>query len=171
MNAAYVHLALNHFPVLGAIFALGLLAWALRRGSDELLRTALGVLALVGVAGVAVYLTGESAEELVEGLAGVSHDRIEAHEEAALVATIVAGAVGLGAFAHLLLHRGRELPPWTGVLAVIAAVVTCGVFVWTASRGGTIRHPELREGFEAPEEEVSAGPLPAAPVSVSSHEA
>lgn len=41
----------------------------------------LGLLAVAGLSAIAVFLTGEPAEEVVEGRAGVSHDAIEAHEE------------------------------------------------------------------------------------------
>jgi hypothetical protein len=48
MNAAYGHLVLNHFPILGTLFGLVLLAAALMRKSDELQRGALMTFAVVG---------------------------------------------------------------------------------------------------------------------------
>ena len=38
MNAAYVHLTLNHVPVLGVVFALPLLGFGLLRRNPALLR-------------------------------------------------------------------------------------------------------------------------------------
>ena len=49
MNPAHLHLMLNHIPVLGTAFGLGLLAFALWRRSDELKKTALGVFVLVAL--------------------------------------------------------------------------------------------------------------------------
>jgi len=72
MNLAHLHLVLNHLPVLGTGFGLALLIFGLWRRSDELKKTALGVLVLVALAAVPVYLTGEPAEELVQAVPGVS---------------------------------------------------------------------------------------------------
>jgi Domain of unknown function (DUF5666) len=77
MNAAHLHLILNHVPVLGVVFAGLLLGTALWYRSAQFQRVAL--VAMVGSALVAVpvYLTGERAEEAVEHVAGVSETRGE----------------------------------------------------------------------------------------------
>ena len=64
MDAAHVHLALNHFPVIGAIIAILLLGYALLKRSDELTRAGLALLFLVGTVAIPVFITGEPAEQL-----------------------------------------------------------------------------------------------------------
>lgn len=71
MNAPHLHLLLNHVPVLGSAFGLGLLAFALWRKSDELKKTAFGVFVIAALLAVPGYLSGEPAEEGVESLPGV----------------------------------------------------------------------------------------------------
>ena len=66
MNAAYVHLTLNHVPVLGVVFALPLLGFGLLRRNPALLRAGWVTLVAVALVAIPVYLSGEGAEEIVE---------------------------------------------------------------------------------------------------------
>jgi uncharacterized membrane protein len=151
MNWPFVHLSLNHFPLIGLFFALALLGAAWIRRSDELARTGFVTLVVLAVFATFVYLTGEPAEEAIEHLSGVSETSIETHEEAALVAFIAMEVLGVVALAGLWLRRGAERA-WLGGLGLLTFVVA-GLMVWTAHRGGQIRHPELR-GAEAPAAQV-----------------
>ena len=145
MSAAHFHLMLNHIPLLGLLFGAALLAYGLWRGSEDVQKASLGLLAGAGLSALAVYLTGEPAEEVVEGLAGVSHDAIEAHEEFglyALVGGLVTALTALGALGYALFRR--RLVRWTAVLTLVLAVVSSGLIGYTANLGGAISHPELR---------------------------
>ena len=71
-NPAHLHLMLNHVPLLGTAFGLGLVGWALLRKSEELKKISLGVFVIVAVLAVPAYLMGEPAEKLVENLPDVS---------------------------------------------------------------------------------------------------
>lgn len=145
MNAAHLHLLLNHFPVIGSVFLALLLAEAARRRSDELTRAALALAGVVGALAAAAYLTGEPAESLVERLPDVSEALIEAHEDAALVATIVVGTLGALALLTLLLARnGRPLPRRAAAISLGLALVACVAMGYTAYLGGRIRHTEIR---------------------------
>lgn len=145
MSGPFVHLALNHIPIVGVIFAAALLAVAWTRRSLELTRVSLAALVVLALVAVAVYLSGEAAEEAIEGLAGVSEARIEPHEEAALFGLIGIEALGAAALAGLWMLRrpGAAARPWAGGVLVLAVIVS-GILAWTAHRGGQIRHPELR---------------------------
>lgn len=146
MNAVHVHLLLNHLPVIGSLIAAALLIVALLRRDSGLAKVTLGLfVALAGIA-VVVFLTGEPAEELVEGLAGVSESILEAHEEAALVATIAIGVLGVAALGMLVLFRRRSLPRSATLATLVAALLVAGVMGWTANFGGQIRHTEIRTG-------------------------
>ncbi len=109
MTLNHLHLVLNHIPVLGTAFGLGLLAYGIWQRSTELKKTALGVFVLVALMTIPVDLTGEPAEEGVEGLPGVSESIIEQHEEAAGVAFASIGVLGLIALIGLLaLRHGKS---------------------------------------------------------------
>lgn len=160
MDAAHIHLMLNHVPVLGAVFGAVLLGVGLLRSDETWQRIGLWTLIVTGVAGVVVYLTGEPAEELVEGAAGFSHDALERHEEIAAWAMYTGGAVGAAALGTLAWFRSRDLPRGlvTGIFMANLAVV--GVMTWTANSGGKVSHPELRgEPAAAVESPGEAGEL------------
>ena len=67
MNWAHLHLALNHVPVIGLPIVLLLLGWGIVKRSPELLKASFGLIILLAVVTVIVQVTGEPAEELVEG--------------------------------------------------------------------------------------------------------
>ena len=81
MNSAHWHLLLNHLPVLGIPFGLGLLLASLRRQTPTLQRAGLTVMILASAVAALVYLTGEPAEEALEQLAIRPTAAIERHEE------------------------------------------------------------------------------------------
>lgn len=145
MTTAHWHLMLNHIPLLGLLFGAGLLVYGVGREQASVQRASLGLLTVTGLSVIAVYLTGEPAEEMVEGLANVSHDAVEAHEHFAwyaLVGGIVTGVAALGA---LLYGWARQaLARWTVLVTLVLSITTTGLLGYTASLGGKISHPELR---------------------------
>lgn len=161
MDAAHVHLLLNHVPVLGAVFGLLVLGYGLARPSREVLRAGLWTFVIVGLAGVVVYLTGEPAEELVEGVPAFSHAALERHEAAALWATVGAGIVGAVALVGLLRSRGRELSRAYAAAVLTLALGLTGVMGWTANLGGQVMHAEIRSGARRPQPAALAGAPPA----------
>jgi hypothetical protein len=78
MDWGHLHLMLNHVPVLGAPALLALLAWSWGRKQPEGVRLSLWSTVALGAIALAVYLTGEAAEEMVESLPTFNHDMVEA---------------------------------------------------------------------------------------------
>ena len=150
MSTVHLHLLLNHVPVIGTIVGLFLLAWAVFRRDQGLARVTLGLFAILAVVALAAFLTGEPAEEAVEGLAGVTEEAIERHEEAALLATIALGLLGAASLGALVWFRHRALPRRVMAMLLALALVPAGAMAWTANLGGQIRHSELRAGAPAP---------------------
>lgn len=149
MNAAHVHLMLNHVPLLGIVFALLLLAWGRWRSSDEVLRAALALMTLAGAVGILVFFSGENAEEIVEELAGVSHDDIEAHEEAAELAMYAGIALGLLSAIGLWLYRKAPVNRSYVWVVLTAGLVVFGFFGYAALQGGKIQHEEVDRATSA----------------------
>jgi hypothetical protein len=159
MNWAHLHLALNHVPVIGLPIVLLLLGWAIVRRSAELLKASFGLIILLAVVTVIVQVTGEPAEELVEGLPGVVESMVEAHEESALLGTIGVVVVGLVAlFGLWWLGTGKILPQWYSPVVLIAGLMVAGMMVWIANLGGQIRHTEIRSSASASLERTDAAP-------------
>ena len=149
MDPVHLHLMLNHLPVVGMLFAMGLLAFGLLRSSDLLVKTAFGALVFVALVAIPAYMTGEPAEEIAEKLPEVSERVIEPHEEAAKFAIGATLAVGTLALAGLVKFRRQALPPGIALSLLALSVAAAGTLAWTANLGGRIRHPEIR-GDAAP---------------------
>ena len=139
----HLHLMASHLPVIGILLLIPLLLIALVRRSDELSKLGLWAAAGIALSGVAVYLTGESTEEGVERLAGISETMIESHEEVALIATIALAVFGLLALVTLFRMRGKRLSRGIVVSALVGVIALSGAFAWTANLGGKIRHSEI----------------------------
>jgi hypothetical protein len=146
MNFPHLHLLTNHVPVLGSIFALALLAWALLRRDFGLVKTAVGGLVLIGLASIAVYFTGEPAEHAIRQLPDFSREYAHAHEEAAELATIAFGVVTLICAVLLWRARGRAMTRREGLVALFGAIVVSAMMGYAAFIGGRIRHTEIRPG-------------------------
>jgi hypothetical protein len=148
MNGAHAHLLVNHWPIVGFALALVLLcATIIRRGDRGMFLATIILLAVAGVGALAAHLTGEPAEEVIEHLPEITHDLIEAHEEAGFVATVIAGVTSLLAVILSILALRRQGPVPLVVLAILllATVVTVGAMCWVGNLGGKIRHPEIRD--------------------------
>ncbi len=144
LNAAHLHLLLNHVPILGAVVAALLLTLALFVRRQVLTKAALWFLAVAGVVSVPVYFSGEAAEDIVEEL-GAAHAVIESHEEAALLTLIALGALGLLAVGFLWWTSLQyEVPRWVTGTMWILATVGAVLAARTAYLGGQIRHTEIR---------------------------
>ncbi|MCX6921688.1 MAG: hypothetical protein NT154_00485 [Verrucomicrobia bacterium] len=147
MNGAHFHLLINHIPVLGTFFGLALLAFAAWKRSNELRKAAFGTFVVAALAAVATYLTGEPAEDVVKGMAGISAALIERHDNAAGIALGGAIALGVLALGGLIWFRGgKPIRNWFSTLALAAAILVTGLMAWTANLGGQIRHSEIRSG-------------------------
>lgn len=159
MNFTHLHLALNHVPVLGTVFGLALLAYAVWRKKNDIEKVALGIFVLAALLAIPAYLTGEPAEESVKSLPGVFESLIERHESAATIAFSGLGILGCISIAGLIAFRGgRLLPTWFTSLALVVALLVSGLMTWTANMGGKIRHSEIRPADGSPRINSTIGP-------------
>jgi hypothetical protein len=143
VDAQQLHLVVNHVPVVGSLWVLLLLLFALIHPKRELSHVALTFTVLLGVSALPAFLTGGPAEELVEHLPRVVEETVEEHEEAgelALAVTLGAGLVGLIGMVWSARRPGSRTPLFLAWLAVAGAAA---VLAWTAHLGGRIQRPEL----------------------------
>jgi uncharacterized membrane protein len=144
MSFTHLHLLLNHFPVIGGIIAIGLLAFGFLRKNGPVAKAALALFAILGAISIAVFLTGEPAEEAIENLPGFSEAITEKHEEAALAATIALATLGAFSLGILAWFRKREVPRWLTLGTLMLSLVSGTLMGYTAMLGGQVRHTELR---------------------------
>jgi uncharacterized membrane protein len=147
MNAAYLHILLNHFPLMGMLFGLVFLIVALFSKNEPTQRSGLCLIIFAAVMTIPTYLTGEGAEDIVGHLPTFSEKVLSLHEEAAEKAIWLIGITGLFAIPGLLFSlMRRKVPTW---LRAIIFLLTLGSLVATARinfLGGKISHTELRDG-------------------------
>lgn len=145
MDNAHLHLLLNHFPILGSLFGLCLLIYGLLRNNRSLENAGLGTLVIIALITIPAFLTGEGAEDAVEGLPGVTETLMERHEEMAETALWVMIATGIAALAALIISflRQNRIVFLKLVVALMAAA-TFGTMALTGNYGGEIRHTEIR---------------------------
>lgn len=155
MNAAHLHVILNHIPIVGVPIGFALLLYGMFRGSTEVKRASLLVFIAMGLIAVPTFLAGKAAEDIVEHLPGVNDDVIENHETAATIAlglTTTLGAVALGALVWSF--RTAAVSGGVAALLLLGSGGVSGWLAWTGNLGGKIRHTEFREGgFQGAEEE------------------
>ena len=145
MFAAQVHLALNHAPLFAVIVGTAFLAVAVFRKNAMWRRLAFGFLLAAALVAIPVYLTGESAEAVVEQDTSVAHGLIHRHEDAAWWAFVLMEILGTLSLVQLALPRwGRTPPSWVVAVTLLLGLVVSGVVIRTAHLGGQIHHSYLR---------------------------
>lgn len=149
MNDAHLHLLVNHFPIIGTIFGLGILIAGIFLKNNSIKNTAFIILIITAIFGAISMSTGEGAEEIVEELPNVGHDIIHEHEELAEKFIIVLYATGafalLSLIASLKKHAKANLFSWITLLLTIVTVVLAKE---VGTSGGEIRHTEIRANAE-----------------------
>lgn len=145
MDPLQIHLALNHFPIIGTILCFAILLYGLIKSEKAVTRVALVILAVLAVISIPVYNSGEEAEHNIEEIAGVSGHFLEEHEDMGHWAYWL--MLGTGALALTTLLGPRIKINNTQALAMVtllASAVTAGTMIYLGSLGGKIRRPDLR---------------------------
>ncbi|MBK7513824.1 MAG: hypothetical protein IPI76_16435 [Chloracidobacterium sp.] len=181
MDLAYLHIVLNHLPIMGVPIGLGLLLLGIVTSNDSIKRAALLAFVVLGLLSIPVYLTGKGGEDFVEDLAGVSEAAIEAHETMATFALISVSLLAAFALFAFLKYGGLTLfkrriadeskllngevapgsasgiPFWVLLVTLALAAGTAGVLGFTGKLGGKIRHTEFYGGAQSTEGETDNG--------------
>jgi hypothetical protein len=145
MNQAHLHLLFNHLPIIFPIAATFVLVAGMVLRLEVVKRTAFALFVLGALFTIPAGATGEGAEELIEEMAGVSHDLIHEHEEMAEKFAFASYALGLlGALAFWASFKKK---PFAGIMGIIVLIMGLGTLFLaskTGTSGGEIRHPEIR---------------------------
>ena len=139
----YIHLLINHFPVVLSAVGLAAVAAALIFGRRALWIYAMATLAVAGAVVYPVRLTGKEADEALKDPWYIPHGIIDEHDDASLWAMYFLLAVGLvSAYGWWRAVKRPEepIPRW-----IKAAVLVLGLFAFatvarTAYLGGKIIH-------------------------------
>lgn len=146
MNAAQIHLALNHAPLFLSLIGGGILIFGMIRKNESFKSLSLYLLAAAALFTAPVFFTGEGVEELVEHLPGVNQTAIERHEEMAKISLIIIIITGVVAVAGLFLRKNATIAKVIFGIALLLSLASFGTMAQTAHLGGLIRHSELQNG-------------------------
>jgi uncharacterized membrane protein len=145
MDATHIHLILTHFPIVGTMIGIGILAYGQFSKNDEIKKVALVIFVLMAILTIPVFLTGEEAEETVEHIAGVSEQLIENHEELAEKAIWLMGLLGILSLINFFaIVKKLSFAKTISLITLIVSLGTFVHFVKVGSTGGEIRHSEIR---------------------------
>jgi hypothetical protein len=150
MDPTHLHLLLNHIPTVGfgvaiAIFVVGLVA-----KSNDLKLASLVLFVLVSLVTIPTYVTGNAAQEVVEGNADVTRSLIEAHEGAAFLGLVLMELTGALAWVALwAFRRTSRLSGGMATALVVLSFATLGIMAQASNIGGEINHPEIRGAQES----------------------
>src|SRR5579863_7935955 len=157
MNFVYLHLFLNHFPIIGTLVGLRLLLISLFGKNDDLRRASLIIFSVMALLTIPVFFSGPGAQGAIKKLPGVSEALIERHQGSAMLALLfmeIAGAVSL---VGLWKSQGAQRPyrwDWSLSAVLLFSIVTVGLMTRVGNTGGDIRHPEIAPRNKAVTEEL-----------------
>lgn len=145
MNAAHIHLMINHFPIILPFIAIitRIIAHVIK--SDSMRRYALGILIVGAITSFIAMQSGERAEEIVEELPGISETYIHNHEESAEIFSVITYIAG--GIACIALWADIKRNSYAQVIveiAIVLSVVSLFYAQKTGTSGGEIRHEEIR---------------------------
>lgn len=147
MNAAHLHLLTNHIPILLTFLSIAMLVWAIVSKNNEHFKIAFIGFIIAGLAMFIVFESGENAEEIVEEIPEVTHDSIEAHEEAAKTAWWFTMILAVGGIAGLFMNKKKRRFRYFVWILLAFALLTAGYLAYTGNLGGHIRHTEITENL------------------------
>lgn len=146
MNDAHLHLVVNHFPIIGTIFGLGILIAGLALKNNAIKNTAFVLFIVAAVFAFASMYTGEGAEEAVEDMPNIGKRIIHEHEELAEKLAILLYA--LAAFSFGSLYTAVKNLKSAKIISYITLLLATGAVVlasFVGTTGGEIRHTEIRQ--------------------------
>lgn len=146
MNDAHLHMVVNHFPIIGTFFGIGILIAGMFLKNDSVKNTAYVLFIIAAIFGALSMATGEGAEEMVEDFPNIGKAIIHEHEELAEKFALVLYVTGVFALISLVaaikkFRLAKIFSFITLILALISGIISINV----GTSGGEIRHTEIRE--------------------------
>jgi hypothetical protein len=152
MDAPYIHLLVNHFPIVLTVVGALAAVLALLTAHRTTWTFALGCLLLAGLAVYPAFLTGERAGDVMRDAWFVGDGAIREHAAAARWALWIVLGTALVAFAAMWRERtaytgGRTIlasPRWLRALVALLGLVSAAALGRTAWMAGFVVHKAER---------------------------
>ncbi|QBZ98450.1 hypothetical protein [Flavobacterium sangjuense] len=145
MNDAHLHLVVNHFPIIGTIFGVGILIAGRLLKNNAIKNVSYVIFIVAAIFAFISMSTGEGAEELVEDMPAIGKQIIHEHEEVANNLAYVLYTLAilslLGLYTNIKNHRKADL---FSFLIFIVSLLAVFFAQHVGTSGGEIRHTEIR---------------------------
>ncbi|MFV8372013.1 hypothetical protein [Flavobacterium sp. LB2P74] len=146
MNDAHLHMVVNHFPIIGTFFGIGILVTGLLLKNNSVINTAYVLFIITAIFGILSMSTGEGAEEIVEDFPEIGKAIIHEHEELAEKFALVLYVTGVFSLISLIAAIKKfRLATVFSIITLILALISGIVSINVGTSGGKIRHTEIRE--------------------------
>ncbi len=143
MSWPYIHLLINHFPVVLSTSALGIAILALLLNRRGLWLTAMGTLTLAGFFVYPVFLTGKQADHALNDPWYIKHGTIEAHDASAtwtLWVILIVGVFAAYSWWRSVKRPAEATPGWMKAGVLVGSIFAASTVARTAYFGGKIIH-------------------------------
>ena len=145
MNWAYFHLVINHFPIIGVIIGTLLLIAGLIFNNQGVKISGLFTILFAAFMSILAYMTGDPAEEAVEGLADVAKSLVSKHEGLATIGMYLIIPAGLMAAVSLYsIWKKEKAVKFLVMITLVLSLISSGMMIYIGRTGGQIRHSEFR---------------------------
>jgi uncharacterized membrane protein len=145
MNWPYLHVIINHFPIIGVIIGTLILISGMIFKNEGMKISGLGTIVFAALIAILVDLTGDPAKDAVKGMPDFVESLISRHEDIASIAMFILIPTGLLATLTIfsILKKERSVRFLT-ILTLILSVISCVAVGFAGRTGGQIRHTEFR---------------------------
>lgn len=168
MNAAHLHLVINHFPIIGLILGCLVLLTGILMKSSVVRRVGLSLFLIAGISAIPAFSTGEGAEEIAEEAVSMNmcNDKscvcppelikkmeqerehyIHEHEEKAEgLMPFMWGIIVLSLIAMFLEWKNKSMAKIASLIVLVIGFIAAFFAREVGTSGGEISHPEIRKG-------------------------
>ena len=144
LTPTHIHLLITHLPIFGSLLGGLVLAFGIWRRTEDTIIASYALLILSAIGAVGAYVTGESAEETVEKIQGVSKQMIEEHSDFAAYALTALIFLGVASIAGLIFSLKKSASSRKiSIFTLLICAVSFGLIARTGYLGGQIRHTEI----------------------------
>lgn len=145
MDWAYLHLAINHFPIIGVFIGTFLLLAGIIFQNQGVKISGLGTILFAGIMSVFAYLTGDPAEEAVKVIPDVAKSLVSRHEYIAAIGMyILIPSVLIAALTLYSIWKKEKSARYLIIFTMILSLLSTAAMIYVGRTGGQIRHSEFR---------------------------
>lgn len=148
MNAAHIHLMLNHFPIILLIVGFIILIIGMIIKMKSIKITALVIFMAGSLITIPTYISGGAAEEVIESatIPNIEEKYIEKHEKDAKIFSILFYFLCAISFIGIYgIAKELKYANWFNWVIILFSAFTIFFAIQTGNSGGEIRHTEIRK--------------------------